>query len=70
MLEGELSTALFVIAAGEVECFGGELGVSRATLAAMDKLGTPMQLIRAFRGKAGFEHAVHALQHELYQEVA
>ncbi|MDP3275012.1 MAG: cyclic nucleotide-binding domain-containing protein [Deltaproteobacteria bacterium] len=38
LLEGELSTALFVIAAGEVECFGGELGVSRATRARMGEL--------------------------------
>ena len=36
----------------------------------LNTLGTPVQLIRAFGGKAGFEDAVHALQHELYQEVA
>lgn len=36
----------------------------------LNALGTPVQLIKAFGGKAGFEDAVHALQHELYQEVA
>lgn len=36
----------------------------------LNSLGTPVQLIKAFGGKAGFEDAVHALQHELYQEVA
>ncbi|MFZ1426645.1 MAG: DEAD/DEAH box helicase family protein [Geminicoccaceae bacterium] len=32
--------------------------------------GTPMQLIRAFGGKDGFERAVHELQSALYQESA
>lgn len=36
----------------------------------LNTLGTPVQLIKAFGGKAGFEEAVHALQNELYQEVA
>ncbi len=36
----------------------------------LNALGTPMQLIKAFGGRAGFEDAVHALQNELYQEVA
>jgi type I restriction enzyme R subunit len=36
----------------------------------LNTMGTPVQLIKAFGGKAGFEHAVHALQNELYQEVA
>lgn len=36
----------------------------------LDTLGTPMQLINAFGGKAGFEDAVHALQNELYQDIA
>lgn len=36
----------------------------------LNTLGTPVQLIKAFGGKAGFEDAVHALQYELYQEVA
>ena len=33
-------------------------------------LGTPVQLIRAFGGKEGFERAAHALQSALYQESA
>jgi type I restriction enzyme R subunit len=33
-------------------------------------LGTPMQLIKAFGGKDGFEQAVHDLQSVLYQETA
>lgn len=36
----------------------------------LNTLGTPMQLINAFGGKAGFEDAVHALQNELYQDIA
>tara|TARA_B100000378_G_scaffold273081_1_gene265464 strand:- start:2256 stop:4712 length:2457 start_codon:yes stop_codon:yes gene_type:complete len=36
----------------------------------LNTLGTPVQLIKAFGGKAGFEDAVHALQNEIYQEVA
>lgn len=36
----------------------------------LNTLGTPVQLIKAFGGKSGFEDAVHALQNELYQEVA
>lgn len=36
----------------------------------LNELGTPVQLIKAFGGKAGFEDAVHALQNELYQAVA
>lgn len=30
-------------------------------------MGTPMQLIKPFGSKAGFEHAVHALQNALYE---
>jgi type I restriction enzyme R subunit len=33
-------------------------------------LGTPMELIRAFGGKPGFEKAVHELQTAMYQESA
>jgi type I restriction enzyme R subunit len=33
-------------------------------------LGTPMQLIKAFGGKDGFDQAVHELQTALYQETA
>ena len=35
-----------------------------------NELGTPVQLIKAFGGKSGFEDAVHALQDALYGEVA
>ena len=34
------------------------------------ELGTPVQLIRAFGGRAGFIDAVHDLQSALYQETA
>ena len=33
-------------------------------------MGTPMQLIKAFGGRQGFEQAVHELQSALYQEAA
>ena len=36
----------------------------------LDSLGTPLELVRAFGGKPGFEHAVHELQSELYRESA
>ncbi len=36
----------------------------------LDALGTPIELVRAFGGKAGYERAVHDLQAELYQETA
>ena len=36
----------------------------------LDKLGTPMELVRAFGGKSGFEKAVHDLQSELYRGLA
>ena len=36
----------------------------------LSHLGTPMQLVRAFGGKAGFVRAVHDLQAALYQESA
>jgi len=32
--------------------------------------GTPIQLIRQFGSRAGFEHAVHELQAAIYQEIA
>ena len=35
-----------------------------------DKLGTPVELVRAFGGKPGFERAVHDLQSALYRETA
>ncbi len=31
-------------------------------------MGTPLQLIKQFGGKAGFEQAVHELQDALYSE--
>ena len=39
-------------------------------IAPLDSLGTPLELVRAFGGKAGFERAVHDLQSALYGEVA
>ncbi len=36
----------------------------------LDALGTPLQLVKAFGGKASFEQAVNALQSALYQETA
>ena len=33
-------------------------------------MGTPIQLIKQFGSRAGFEHAVHELQAALYQEIA
>ncbi len=33
-------------------------------------MGTPLQLIEAFGGRAGFEQAVHEMQDALYQETA
>ena len=33
----------------------------------LSDLGTPMQLVKAFGGKAAFDEAVHALQNALYQ---
>jgi type I restriction enzyme, R subunit len=42
----------------------------RAQDAPFTTIGTPIELIRAFGGKAGFEQAVHDLQSALYQETA
>jgi type I restriction enzyme R subunit len=39
-------------------------------IAPFTALGTPVQLVRAFGGKDGFERAVHELQSALYQETA
>ena len=36
----------------------------------LNTLGTPLQLIKAFGGKQGFENAVHELQSAIYQETA
>jgi len=35
-----------------------------------DTMGTPIELLKPFGGREGFEHAVHELQAVLYQEVA
>ena len=40
------------------------------TIPPLDSLGTPLELVRAFGGKPGFELAVHELQSELYRESA
>ena len=42
----------------------------RAADRALHRVGTPVQLIKAFGGKDGFERAVHELQSALYQETA
>ncbi|ESQ10819.1 MAG: DEAD/DEAH box helicase [Thiohalocapsa sp. PB-PSB1] len=39
-------------------------------IAPFSTIGTPIELIRAFGGKSGFEQAVHDLQSELYREIA
>lgn len=39
-------------------------------LAPLNTLGTPMQLVNSFGGKANFDSAVRALQSQLYEEVA
>lgn len=36
----------------------------------LSDLGTPVQLVKAFGGKAAFDEAVHALQDALYEETA
>ena len=36
----------------------------------IDQLGTPVELIRAFGGRSGFESAVHDLQSALYRDTA
>lgn len=38
MVEGEPAPALFIVAAGEAECFGGELGVSKAVRARVGEI--------------------------------
>lgn len=46
----------------------GDANVLR--IAPFSALGTPIELIRAFGGKPGFEEAVHGLQSELYKDTA
>ena len=36
----------------------------------IDRLGTPLELVRAFGGRPGFERAVHDLQSALYRDTA
>ena len=50
----------------------GVLNLDDANVLRIDpfsSLGTPIELIRAFGGKPGFEQAVHDLQSELYKDV-
>jgi type I restriction enzyme, R subunit len=35
-----------------------------------DRMGTPLQLIKAFGDRTGFERAVHELQPALYQDAS
>nr|WP_299844620.1 DEAD/DEAH box helicase family protein [uncultured Jannaschia sp.] len=46
----------------------GDVAVLR--IAPLDRLGTPVELIRAFGGRPSFERAVHDLQTELYKDTA
>ena len=39
-------------------------------IAPFDRMGTAMQLVKAFGGRPDYERAVHDLQNELYKEVA
>lgn len=39
-------------------------------VAPFDSMGTPMELLKQFGGRDGFERAVRKLQSALYQEVA
>jgi len=39
-------------------------------IAPFDTMGTPVELLKNFGGRSGFEQAVHELQSALYQEVA
>lgn len=49
----------------------GELdNVKMLEIPPFSAMGTPLQLIKPFGGKAGFEQAVHELQAALYQESA
>ena len=49
---------------------GGLDNVKMLEIPPFSSMGTPLQLIKPFGSKAGFEHAVHELQAALYQEVA
>ena len=45
-------------------------GTQILTINPLDKLGTPVELVKAFGGKKKFENAVLELENELYKEVA
>jgi len=45
-------------------------GTNVLRIAPFSTIGTPIELIRAFGGKRGFEQAVHDLQSELYSDLA
>ncbi|MBK5968478.1 MULTISPECIES: EcoAI/FtnUII family type I restriction enzme subunit R [Thiorhodovibrio] len=49
---------------------GGLDNVRVLAVPPFDKMGTPLQLIKEFGTKAGFEQAVHELQAALYEDVA
>lgn len=49
---------------------GGLDNVQILEIPPFNEMGTPLQLIKQFGGKASFENAVHELQAALYQEVA
>ena len=49
---------------------GGLDNVKMLEIPPFSDMGTPLQLIKPFGGKAGFEQAVHELQAALYQESA
>lgn len=49
---------------------GGLDNVHILEIPPFNEMGTPLQLIKQFGSKAGFENAVHELQAALYQEVA
>jgi type I restriction enzyme R subunit len=50
--------------------FGGLDDARILEIPPFSEMGTPIQLIRQFGNRAGFEDAVHELQSALYQEAA
>ncbi len=60
-----------LLAKDQDEGLVGELdNVKMLEIPPFSAMGTPLQLIKPFGGKAGFEQAVHELQAALYQESA
>jgi type I restriction enzyme R subunit len=43
--------------------------VNILTVSPFTAMGTPLELLKPFGGRAGFEKAVHELQKELYRKV-